>query len=267
MEILVAAIFIIGLLFFAVIYMGVLLYKSGYLQPQKRKREELDHINRMNDLERKYNSFQAELERSYRERIDRVNAEVNSKRERQVKELREFQQKELEAIDLYRREQEQSVAAQLDKFKVENLKKTQQEIEKEVMEILQKKKERMELINLHFEEAELSVNAKLEDLKSLESAAIAARIRQYEEANKELFYKINIQDEDIEEIKELESIVPKLRNPIPLRQAIYNIYYKDAVRDMISRVCGQDRRTGIYKITYIETGQCYIGQSVDIANR
>ena len=36
---------------------------------------------------------------------------------------------------------------------------------------------------------------------------------------------------------------------------------------MIGRVVGPTVRTGIYKITEIETQMCYVGQAVDIASR
>jgi predicted GIY-YIG superfamily endonuclease len=63
-------------------------------------------------------------------------------------------------------------------------------------------------------------------------------------------------------------ILPKLRNPAPLRKAIYEIYYRQPVKDMIHRVVGpDDRPSGVYKVTFVDTGECYVGQSVDIGNR
>lgn len=127
----------------------------------------------------------------------------------------------------------------------------------------------------HFEQFKImydvekeQIEKKLESLKSTESAAVAARIRMYEEANKEKFYMIQVEESDSEEIDELLDILPKLRNPVPLRKALFDIYFRQPVKDMIYRVVGPDERpSGVYKITFIETGECYVGQSVDISIR
>ena len=128
--------------------------------------------------------------------------------------------------------------------------------------------QRFEQFKLLYDVQKEEIEQKLQSLKSAEAAAVAARIRMYEEANKEKFYMIQIEESDAEEIDELLDILPKLRNPIPLRKALFDIYYRQPVKDMIYRVVGPDERpSGIYKITLIETGECYIGQSVDIGSR
>lgn len=140
-----------------------------------------------------------------------------------------------------------------------------------------KQKERMaeqeimkqfELFKLQYDVEKESIEQKLNSLKSYEASAIAARVRMYEEANKEKFYTLQLETSDIEEIDELVEVLPKLRNPLPLRKAIFDIYYRQPVRDLVNRVVGQsDNRTGIYKITLTKTGECYVGQSVDVGSR
>lgn len=125
-----------------------------------------------------------------------------------------------------------------------------------------------EMFKLQYDIEKEAIEQKLQSLKSYEASAIAARVRMYEEANKEKFYTLQLEDSDVEEIDELVEVLPKLRNPLPLRKAIFDIYYRQAVRDLVNRVVGQqDRPTGIYKITLLETGECYVGQSVDIGSR
>lgn len=127
---------------------------------------------------------------------------------------------------------------------------------------------RFEMFKLQYDIEKQTIEQKLESLKSYEASAIAARVRMYEEANKEKFYTLQLEASDVEEIDELVEVLPKLRNPLPLRKAIFDIYYRQAVRDLVNRVVGsQDRPTGIYKITLLETGECYVGQSVDIGSR
>ena len=166
-------------------------------------------------------------------------------------------QEELEKTKQYKYEEIESEV----KYRVQALKEKQMYAEEHLME-------RFETFKLQYDLQKQEIDKKLESLKSTEAAAVAARIRMYEEANKEKFYMIQIEESDAEEIDELLDILPKLRNPVPLRKALFDIYYRQPVKDMIYRVVGpDDRPSGIYKITFIETGECYIGQSVDIGSR
>jgi hypothetical protein len=54
---------------------------------------------------------------------------------------------------------------------------------------------------------------------------------------------------------------------MPFYKAVYDIYYKNKVNDLVLRVVGKERISGIYKITDISNGKCYVGQSVDIGDR
>jgi group I intron endonuclease len=54
---------------------------------------------------------------------------------------------------------------------------------------------------------------------------------------------------------------------MPFYKAIYEIYYKNKISDLVLRVVGKDRVSGIYKITHVDSGKVYIGQSVDIGER
>ncbi len=83
----------------------------------------------------------------------------------------------------------------------------------------------------------------------------------------ESFHKLSFSTGEVEEIMELNKIIPKLTNPTALRKAIYDIYYKNKVSDLIIRIVGKERVSGIYKITHFPSGKSYVGQSVDIAER
>jgi len=68
------------------------------------------------------------------------------------------------------------------------------------------------------------------------------------------------------ELKELEVAISKLTNELPFRKAVYDVYYKNKVIDLIKRL-EVDGVTGIYKITNIVNEKVYVGQSVNIGNR
>lgn len=81
------------------------------------------------------------------------------------------------------------------------------------------------------------------------------------------FYRLQLSDLDIEEIKKIRSIEPYLRQKEPLNKVIWKVYYEKPYTDLIGRVIGTKKITGIYKITHIDSGKTYIGQAVDIAER
>jgi len=61
-----------------------------------------------------------------------------------------------------------------------------------------------------------------------------------------------LSDIDKEEIQRLRSVEPYLRNKEPLNKVIWKVYYEKPYTDLIGRVVGTGRKTGIYKITNIE---------------
>lgn len=122
--------------------------------------------------------------------------------------------------------------------------------------------------NIQSKRTELSeVESVLEDMKSLTSAAVEANKRAHEMAEKANFYRLVLSEEDIKEIERLREVTPYLRDSEPLNKVIWKVYYENPYTDMIGRVVGKGVHTGIYKITNLENGMCYIGQAANIADR
>lgn len=112
-----------------------------------------------------------------------------------------------------------------------------------------------------------TVKAQLADLSAKALAAVEAAKRQEEMEKAQDFYKLNLPDEDIEEIAKLRKVTVLLRNSEPLNKVIWKVYYEKPYTDLIGRVIGNGVRSGIYKITNIENQKCYVGQAVDLAAR
>lgn len=98
-------------------------------------------------------------------------------------------------------------------------------------------------------------------------AATAEYIRSYEEKEKEKFYQLNIPEEDLQEIKKLREVAKLLRDSEPLNKVIWKVYYENAYTDMVGRILGKRAHTGIYKITNLTNGMCYVGQAANVADR
>lgn len=76
------------------------------------------------------------------------------------------------------------------------------------------------------------------------------------------FYRIQLSNYAIEDVQKLRRIAEELHDPSVLYKLIYKTYYERPFNEMIGRVVPEDQSAcGIYKITNIENGRVYIGQT------
>lgn len=108
---------------------------------------------------------------------------------------------------------------------------------------------------------------KLEEAHAKADAAVKVNKRAEMERQQKDFYRIQLSPEDLEEIKRLREVEQYLRDKEPLNKVIYKCYYEKPLTSMIGRVLGNRKIMGIYKITNLNNGMCYVGQSVDVADR
>ena len=106
----------------------------------------------------------------------------------------------------------------------------------------------------------------LEDFRSRREAINEAIKRERELSEKEDFYKIQLTQSDIEDIKLLDSMKDSLCHKEVLPKVIWESIVRRPTNEMIKRVVGQ-KIGGIYKITYIPTGEAYIGRTVNFKDR
>ena len=104
-------------------------------------------------------------------------------------------------------------------------------------------------------------------MRSANDAAIAAAKRAEEMKDQQNYYRIQLSTADIHEIELLRQVEPYLRDKEPLNKVIWKCYYEKPTTDLLGRVIGSGVHTGIYKITEIESGKCYVGQAANIADR
>ena len=107
----------------------------------------------------------------------------------------------------------------------------------------------------------------LDDYRSQREAVNLAILREKELKEKENFYKIVIPENDQEDIEVLKTIGPRLRNREALNKLIYDVFIKRPLNELIKRVTNGKEISGIYKITYIKTGEAYIGKTTNISTR
>lgn len=93
-------------------------------------------------------------------------------------------------------------------------------------------------------------------------------LRQYEmEQQERLFYTIQVPDEYKEDISFLITTVSqKVQHPDIINKLVWAEYVKPYIDGTFKRV-GIEDKPGIYKITNIDTGKCYIGKSTNVKKR
>lgn len=123
-------------------------------------------------------------------------------------------------------------------------------------------------ISEEFQNFSTEMKAKKAQLEKEVKAAEAKQqeiIEEYKRAEKikedKNFYRIVLSENDIEDVKKLRKIADELHDPSVLYKLIYKNYYERPFNEMIGRVVTGRGNTGIYKITNLENGKVYIGQT------
>lgn len=107
----------------------------------------------------------------------------------------------------------------------------------------------------------------LDKLKASLAAGVKARLRDLQKKDKLNFYKLSINDADLSDVNMLENLKSSFHKPVVLSKLIWTQYFQKQMTELCDRILGKKIICGIYKITDLITEECYIGQSVNIAQR
>lgn len=88
-----------------------------------------------------------------------------------------------------------------------------------------------------------------------------------QEEKKKKYYKIQIAADARDDIALLKDFAPNLKNPSILYKLIWKTYYQKPLNDLIARMMGNTKVSGIYKITNVLDNKAYIGRAVDVGER
>ena len=109
--------------------------------------------------------------------------------------------------------------------------------------------------------------ASLQQLKETRKAAYEALLKEKEIKEKSIFYTVQLDKKYQHDINLLNSISNQLIDSRPLNMVIWTSYYSKKVNELCARIIGTKIKSGIYKITFLPTNQCYIGQAKDLKER
>lgn len=113
----------------------------------------------------------------------------------------------------------------------------------------------------------IPLKEEVESYTAKRESIIEALKREKELQEKENYYKVNLSDSAINDIKYINEILDKLTNKKVISEVVFKSYIQEPAKEMINRVIGRQKTIGIYRITDVETQECYIGQGVDVGTR
>lgn len=120
-----------------------------------------------------------------------------------------------------------------------------------------------------FEAYQERIKTRREELREIlrkEEAKQQEIIEQYKRAEQikqdKNFYRIVLSEDAQDDVKKLRKIAGELHDPTIIYKLIYKTYYEKPFTEMVGRVVSSEAAAcGIYKITNLENGRCYIGQT------
>ena len=145
--------------------------------------------------------------------------------------------------------------------------KTEEKFQQEYLALLEESTQSYTTAIASKREELSNISQQIADLKAILDAAVDANKRAQELADKQNFYKLNLPQADLIEIEKLREVTQFLRDSEPLNKVIWKVYYEKPYTDLIGRVVGSGVHTGIYKITNLTNGMCYVGQAANISDR
>ena len=194
-----------------------------------------------------------------------------------LKEKTEYEKYKLEeckkdlqaALDVYqdmidnRMKEIDSVIEEESKRRQEALEEAQAECEKEIQKIKDEaNQEYIETTN-----AITSFRLAKAELRQKFDGILNTLMTYEKEAQEKLFYTIQLPEEYQDDIEFLlTTVAAKVQHPDIISKLVWQEYVKPNLEDTFKRI-EIKAEPGIYKLTSLQTGKCYIGKSVDVKKR
>lgn len=240
------------------------LYSFLFIKEKKKYKElkNLQDIELKERFEKEYknelNEKKGRIQQLEKER-QQVQAEINEKQQfnKSLFKLREDELNRL--IDEKKKEKERIMLLELEKAQKDKIAYYNKEMEQFLTNQI--------ILKAEYQTEVDEIKKELQTFSEKRSAINEAIRRERELEEAEDFYRIDVTQEDQEDIEVLNTIAPRLRNKEALNKLIYSVFIQRPMDEMIKRVTGGRDISGIYKITFLKTGEAYIGKTTNIKKR
>lgn len=243
---------IIGFIF--LIISIIFFYKTNQIKIQKNEQQQIY----LNNLKKQIHTLQVD-------RNNLINSQIQ-KKEQLHNEYIEYKQSLKEDLNQQITKRQQELQNYFNKQQENINLKIQQAEEKSYKEI-----ENIHLDTQKIRESAIKekkeIQEELNNLKATLAAGIQAQIREKQKKEQTDFYKLQINEIDLSDVKMLQNLKASFHKPVVLSKLIWSQYFQKQMTMLCDRVLGKKVICGIYKITNLLTNECYIGQSVNISER
>lgn len=233
-----------------------------------RKNRKYNELKNLQDAELK-ERFEKEFKNEIKERKEGIASLEKEKKQiqREIDEKRQFnnslfkmREDELNRlIDEKKKEKERIMLLELEKAQKDKIAYYNKEMEQFLTNQI--------ILKAEYQTEVDEIKKELQTFSEKRSAINEAIRRERELEEAENFYRIDVTQEDQEDIEVLNTIAPRLRNKEALNKLIYSVFIQRPMDEMIKRVTGGRDISGIYKITFLKTGEAYIGKTTNIKKR
>lgn len=250
-------------------------YKTDYIEQKEKERR--DSLRQVYDQEIATARQRVEIEKA------NCAAEVADWQNevKLVKKSYEIEQSKLEAekqkVEQVVADGKRIAAAEVDAFKQKELARINNEVSNATAAMASSMEEMRQALEKY--SAEISTKktaaleeynetlAMLEEYRQKRAAVNEAILREKEIREKEDFYRVVLTENDLDDMRVLESIAPCMKHRDLIPKLIWDAILRRPVQEMEKRVLNGRDISGIYKVTYIKTGEAYIGRTTDIKTR
>lgn len=258
-----------SLIILCFISLGIFLYFSYNIKTKSKEiiKEDIEKLRKQkkNEYDNIYNEYNIKTNNLRKEFEEKQNIYNKS-----IEQTKSIIQEEEEKKNLILNQKQEIINKELNEYKIKEENRINKELEIKINGLIEQYESFQDNIeaskNEYYNDLE-KIKKELEDYRLRRSVINEAILREKEIQEKGTFYKINITENDIEDIEVLRTIESKLKNKEALNKLIFDVYISKPMKEMIKRVLNGKAPSGIYKITYLPTGESYIGKSTNLKNR
>ena len=261
---LVLAIIVLGLLFILKLDKSKKFWT--YIDAKEKERIDKENQEQIKQLEEEYRNKRFLLEKETQEKkkiADELAEEVNKRIQLATDEI----DRAGEAYLAHKQEQINTALQEQMAYADKELRRRYREVSLKEFETYTSQKRQIEFQIENAQNDLQKIQDEIYDFCLRREAINQAIMREREMKEKEQFYSIVLSQNDIDDLAILNNIKYQLTNQEVINRAAYECYIKKPLAEMIKRVLSNQKISGIYKITYIPTGESYIGRSTDVAKR
>ena len=233
----------------------VILTATYYKNKVIKSREEYHFLTQKIDEARKIN----EHETTRRTDLEKANIGLKSQNDYLQVQIDQNQQRLNKMIS----DSNQTARAAVDAFAEEYKKNRLQQVNEQLNEF----ETNAQLRKIALNEELLPLIKEIDEYTKKREAIIEAQKREIELRDQLEYHKIQLNKTVIEDIKYIQSILDRLSKPDVVAKVVWEAYIQGPTKEMLNRIIGKEKKTGIYRIANIETQECYIGQGTDVAKR